>query len=301
MPYTMPDRYPCCFCECFASRLEFVPLLESGSAIAEVSDCERTPGAGAMLVSPRAHVETVSRLSEAQAVDLVHLVFRSMNAVYRAMRPNGFHTFCSAGVLVGQSQAHLHVQVQPRYDGRPYLFAPAEALPTIPLDERRAMARRIGRCLESDRTGSPSLRTIDVPPERLPAAEFGAVLEETPRFSALVHPQSRGFGAMIIVPRRPVSTFLLLSEAEREDLILLIVRLCRRIESVLEPDGLSVWWDTGRAANQAYADFIVELVPRFAATPYRHLHRGSLPVRTDDEHLRAASLYRGGILEPVQP
>jgi diadenosine tetraphosphate (Ap4A) HIT family hydrolase len=301
MPYKLPDHYPCPFCEYVAGRLEFVPLLENATAIAEISDCERSKDGGAILLWPKTHVETISQLSVQEAHDVAQLIFQTMSGVLNALRPSGFHTFCSAGTLVGQSVAHVHFQIQPRYSDRPYSLAPGPELPTITLADRELMAERI-RPHVTDRPQEELIhQLLDFRTSRIldigslsSKKEFDddLVIAETSHFVAMCHPQSRCYGAVLVIAKRDASCFLSLFPNERSDLLALITRITKAIESAINPDGLTVWWDTGHPANQSGLDFVAEIVPRFEKFPYKHEHRENIAIRYSKEDVDVSNLFR---------
>lgn len=307
MPYNTPNRFPCPFCESAADRLRHVRLAESAHAIAEMSDCERSPGSGAILIWPKEHVEQISQLSARQAVDIGHLIFRASAAVLNALGANGFHTFCSAGTLVGQSEAHMHFQVQPRYSNRPYSFAPARELPIVRLADRHAMSRRLSAHLSDLPQDLTVHRHVAFGSERMfdcheESARYpDTLVSETSHFTVMCHPRSRTRGALIVLSKRRAQCFLVLTREEREELMLIIRDLSRTVERALRPDGLSVWWDSGADANQAGADFVAEIVPRFEHISYTHQHRRDLPIRLDHELVDHASLYRSLLASKAVP
>ena len=298
MPYTTPDRYPCPFCESVSHRLEHVRLFESRHAIAEVSDCERTWQGGSILVWPKQHVERISLLSTQQAMDLVQMIFQASASVFNAFGPSGMHTFCSAGTLVGQSEAHMHFQIQPRYRDRAYSFAPAKDLPTIRLSVREAMAAELRAHGDGQPREEDVRRCIDFHEARMPgpgpraAIDPDLVLEETTHFVAMCHPQSRGVGSVVVMAKRDVGCFLLLDACERAELMILVRDISGAIERAVSPDGLSVWWDTGAEANQAGMDFLAEIVPRFENIPYTHQHRREMLLGNREDHVEAVTTYR---------
>jgi diadenosine tetraphosphate (Ap4A) HIT family hydrolase len=298
MPYKIPNHYPCPFCESAAYRLEHVRLLENKFAIAEISDCERSSNSGAMLIWPKAHVEHISQLSIEQAHDLVQLIFQASAGILVGVRPQGLHTFCSAGTLVGQSEAHMHFQIQPRYHDRPYSFAAAKDLPTIRISTRKLIASDIEsntNCQPKDLSVCEFMRFRDMQMlDRDGFADFyrDLVVTETENFIALCHPQSRGRGAVVVVSRRRALCFLVLSRHEREDLIILVRKIASAIENTLAPDGLSIWWDTGLEANQPGRDFVAEIVPRFETTPYTYIHREDMPFCDNEGLAETSHMYR---------
>ena len=301
MPYNTPDRYPCPFCESVAHRLTHVRLFENDHAIAEISDCERTQDGGAILVWPKQHTERISQLTDRQLGDLGQMIFRASASLLGAYRPVGMHTFCSAGVMVGQSEAHAHFQIQPRYTDRPYSFAPAGELPIIKTSDRANVAERLrpyGRELPQGRGALSSIRfrnrTLPRPSPRK-GMDPELVVDETEHFLALCHPQSRGVGAVLLVAKRDVTCFLELRPAERTDLLILVRNVARAAETIYAPDGLSIWWDTGEEANHSYNDFVAEVVPRFAGVTYvpeYRQDRDCIEAASHDSLVEAASAYR---------
>lgn len=274
MPYNTPDRYPCPFCESVVHRLTHVRLFENDHAIAEISDCERTRDGGAILVWPKQHTERVSQLTDEQLADIAQMIFRASTSLLRAYRPIAMHTFCSAGIMVGQSEAHAHFQIQPRYADRPYSFAPAGELPIIKMSDRSVMADRLRPHGSDEPQTSSALSSIRFRNQALSGSKPDSgmdpelIIDETKYFVALCHPQSRGVGAVVIVAKRDVSCFLGLNPDERLDLLVLIRNIARAVELIYAPDGLSIWWDTGEEANHAYNEFVAEVTPRFHGLAY---------------------------------
>lgn len=306
MPYSTPDRFPCPFCESLCERLEHVRLFENSHAIAEVSDCERSPDGGSMLVWPKKHTERISDLSDAQAIAVGEMLFASSSTVLNALRPHGMHTFCSAGSLVGQSEAHMHFQIQPRYVDRPYSFAPARELPTIPLAKRAAMATELRDYRDNDPQYDTVRNYLLFREGAIPAPSLRSgvrsrlVITETTSFVALCHPQARTIGAVVILAKRDVSCFVQLARQERAELMIAIRDVTRAIEAVTDPDGLSVWWDAGHVANQATDEFVVEIVPRFTDVPYVHQRRAEMAVAEPREHEEVAETYRSHLLQSTK-
>lgn len=301
MPYSTPDRYPCPFCESAANRLTHVRLFENDHAVAEISDCERTCDGGAILVWPKQHTERVSQLTNRQLADLAQMIFRASASLLHAYGPVGMHTFCSAGIMVGQSEAHAHFQIQPRYADRPYSFAPAGELPIIKMSDRAAMADRLlpfDNDAPQDRWALSSIRFRDMTlpqPSPRTGVDPELVVDETEYFVVLCHPQSRGVGAVVIVAKRDVTCFLELGTDERTDLMILVRNVARAAESTYAPDGLSIWWDTGAEANHSYSEFVAEVVPRFANVTYVPEYRQDrqhIEVAPRGELVEAASAYR---------
>lgn len=306
MPYDFPGCYPCPFCESLAGRLSHVPLMDNDYAVAEISDCERTVAGGAVLVWPKQHLERIAQLSDRQVRDIIELVYRTASAVLQALQPQGFHIFCSAGRLVGQSEAHMHFQIQPRYLNRPYSFAAAQDLPSIPLAHRAQLAAQVLPYLKIDTTEQVVYHSLGLSTNK-PSSALQLVsqhpdltVHETAHFTALCHPQNRGYGSLVVLSKSQAACFLLLPAQQRTELAVLIRDLAQLVETTLNPDGLSIWWDTGAAANQPGSEFIAEIVPRFKAIPYQHQHRTSISFGYGKELSDMAEVYRNNMTCPEQ-
>jgi histidine triad (HIT) family protein len=93
----------------------------------------------------------------------------------------------------------------------------------------------------------------------------------------LVPEAVRAAGAVVVVPRRHALTAMDLDGPEMADVAALVHRVTRAIESSFDPDGLNIWWATGRLAGQPVEHLMVELCPRFAAIPYKYLEWDEIP------------------------
>lgn len=299
MPYQFPSAYPCSFCEFFAGRFPFEPIVETPHAIAFVNTVDR--GSGGILVAPRRHVETISCLSGTEAAAVMAVLRQTFSAVVARYRPDGCHTWCSAGKIAGQSIAHVHFQVQMRVRGVPYSYAASTALAPVPIALREQYAAELRSVLESWGSGHPaSPRCIERPTATIAPYSGGAltweepdtVIWETAHHLAVVPERMRAPGALTIVPKREVGTFLELTEAEAEDLILCIRETARRVEQIHRPDGLSIWWDTGSVANQRFRHMLTELVPRHAGNPYRTVDVNEVPIASPSDRFAQAQRLR---------
>jgi histidine triad (HIT) family protein len=304
VPYQFPNPYPCPFCEFFSGRLPFEPIVETLHAIAFVNTVDR--GSGGIIVAPRRHVETISRLSGAEAAGVMAVLRENFRAVVARSRPDGCHTWCSAGMLAGQSVAHMHFQVQVRVRGVPYSYASSTALAPVPISQRKRYAAELRSARGSSNSGQPA----PLVPFECPAAtlapyprgalnwqEAGAAIWETEHHLAVVPERMRAPGALVIVPKREVGTFLDLTEAEAEDLIRCVRESARRIEQIHRPDGLNTWWETGSVADQRFRHMLTELVPRHAGNPYRYTDMNDVPIASSADRFVQAQRLR----EPSSP
>lgn len=104
----------------------------------------RQYGIGALLVIPKRHAPTVLDLEASEAAAVMRHVHRLAQALSKAFDPSGLNIFQNNGVAAGQTVAHYHVHMVPRYPGDPgeKIFHADEFEPT-PIEERLAIAQRI--------------------------------------------------------------------------------------------------------------------------------------------------------------
>lgn len=104
----------------------------------------RQYGLGAMLVIPKRHAPTVLDLEPAEAAAVMRHVHRLAQALAKAFDPSGLNIFQNNGIAAGQTVAHYHVHVVPRYPGDlgDTVFHAEDFEPT-PYEERVLIAQRI--------------------------------------------------------------------------------------------------------------------------------------------------------------
>jgi histidine triad (HIT) family protein len=141
MPYALPENPFCCFCECISERLPYFPLLETGNAVVFLNPRQRSEGS--LLVAPRRHVSTLVELTEKEMSDVLLLTRRTGEILLTKLQPDGLHTWCNCGVAAGQSEAHVHFQVVPRYKDVPYTFASSNELPFTLAHTLSALANKL--------------------------------------------------------------------------------------------------------------------------------------------------------------
>jgi diadenosine tetraphosphate (Ap4A) HIT family hydrolase len=122
-----------------SGRWAWEPVARTEGSVAFLNRRQRSRGA--LLVAPWAHVESVVELGPEGTLDLLQLAQQVIDRLEARLHPDGVHLFWTYGRPAGQSEPHLHLQVNPRYAGVPYSFASALDLPTTPQAERRALAR----------------------------------------------------------------------------------------------------------------------------------------------------------------
>ncbi len=101
----------------------------------------------------------------------------------------------------------------------------------------------------------------DCPFCRLPA---GAILAENESAVAFRDRYPVSLGHTLVIPRRHVSSYFDLDEAELLGIRRLLLRVRADLEASHAPDGFNVGVNVGRAAGQTVWHVHVHLIPRYA-------------------------------------
>ena len=132
----------CPFCEYLDDRVPcaFVTRTATVSAFLNRTQYER----GALLVVPNAHVATVMEAPEPMVAD-VHLEARRLaRRLIEVLGATGVNIFQNNGASAGQTVAHYHVHVVPRYPGSdPARRFRERDFDHTPFDELEALAARL--------------------------------------------------------------------------------------------------------------------------------------------------------------
>lgn len=73
---------------------------------------------GHAMVAPVAHVPTLERLDDAQSLDLMRAVRRTLSVLHTVMDPHGFNVGANIGNAAGAGiPDHVHMHVVPRWNG----------------------------------------------------------------------------------------------------------------------------------------------------------------------------------------
>ena len=132
----------CPFCAYLDGRAPcaFVTRERTVSAFLNRTQYER----GALLVVPNAHVATVMEAPEALVAD-VHLEARRLaTRLLERLGATGVNVFQNNGASAGQTVAHYHVHVVPRYPGSdPSQRFRERDFDHTPLAELQALAERL--------------------------------------------------------------------------------------------------------------------------------------------------------------
>ncbi len=142
VPIEIPQNERCPFCRVVEGQGRMAMLEELEETVAFLNP--RQYGLGALLVIPKRHAPTVLDLDPSEAAAVMGHVQRLARALTQAFDPSGINIFQNNGVSAGQTVAHYHVHVVPRYPGDPgdRVFHAHEFEPT-PMEERLLIAERI--------------------------------------------------------------------------------------------------------------------------------------------------------------
>ena len=142
MRLKLPHNEPCPFCEMLEGRREgpFVARGPRVSVIVNRKQFER----GALLVIPNRHVPSLLDARVSEIAEVATETHRVARAVVRAFEPAGLSVYQNNGMQAGETVAHYHVHVVPRYaDSNPRaVFSERDYEPT-PLVDFVAGARAV--------------------------------------------------------------------------------------------------------------------------------------------------------------
>jgi diadenosine tetraphosphate (Ap4A) HIT family hydrolase len=115
MRFVIPNCDTCSFCQDLSGSRECAFIVKNEHAAAMVN--ERQYEHGAALVIPRSHRESIFDITDAEIAAVYSLVKQIAQATTKAFGAVGVNVFQNNGVRAGQSEAHFHVHVVPRYPG----------------------------------------------------------------------------------------------------------------------------------------------------------------------------------------
>ncbi len=150
MPFPLPTRDPCPFCEYVArgvtSRgMRAAVVAERRLTLSFVDPRPMQPGH--VLVIPKRHAPTLLDLEPAEAREVIEHAREVAGALVRALAPEGINAFQNNGVAAGQSVPHYHMHVVPRRQGDGNRFGAAHTRAVSPEEDRFLMAERIRQAL----------------------------------------------------------------------------------------------------------------------------------------------------------
>jgi ATP adenylyltransferase len=113
-----PKDEGCFLCEAFAHGNDRERLvLQRGAACAVVMN-KYPYNPGHLMICPFRHVDELSKLTEAENLELLRLTSAAVEQLRRAMNPAGFNLGLNLGQAAGAGlKDHLHLHIVPRWDG----------------------------------------------------------------------------------------------------------------------------------------------------------------------------------------
>jgi histidine triad (HIT) family protein len=144
-PLTPYDR--CSFCDDLSGGRECAFVAQNELAAAEID--LRQYEAGAMLVIPRAHRESILDITPEELEAVYRLAQQVGRAATRALGAVGMNVYQNNGIKAGQHEPHFHVHVVPRYEASdPDRLFRQRDYPAVPLHEQHGLAARIRSALQ---------------------------------------------------------------------------------------------------------------------------------------------------------
>jgi histidine triad (HIT) family protein len=137
MVYRFPHK-PCTFCRFLEDPPLSVVIEETPHSLSFVPEIVRLEGA--LLVISRRHVRSSLELTSEESLDLLHTVRRAAAMIEQVFDPDGLNIWWATGVLAGQTEPHLHVELVPRHEGIEYKYEDMDQLPAWSLAARSAIA-----------------------------------------------------------------------------------------------------------------------------------------------------------------
>lgn len=107
-------------------------------------------------------------------------------------------------------------------------------------------------------------------------------------------------GAVLVVSRRHLPTFLELSLDESLDLLTLGKRSALALVSSHELEAFNFWWDTGVLAGQQHLHVALEILPRHEGDRHVFVKLDERPVMLPEERRATAARIRGAIADAFQ-
>lgn len=144
--FEVPAHTGCPFCDYLAgiAPCAFVTRGDLVSAFMNRAQYER----GAVLLVPNRHVATILDLDEELMRALYVEAQRLAQAMIGAFGATGMNMFQNNGVRAGQTIAHLHIHLVPRYSGsEPARIFREEEFPHAPMEELLGCAGKLHEAL----------------------------------------------------------------------------------------------------------------------------------------------------------
>ena len=105
----------CVFCRIVARQIPATVVHEDQHTLAFMDLGQVNPGH--VLVTVKAHADSLYALDEAQASAVLPAAARIARAIRDAFTPQGLSVYQANGKVAGQTVFHYHVHLVPRYEG----------------------------------------------------------------------------------------------------------------------------------------------------------------------------------------
>lgn len=112
---------PCQLCEYVAGRIPCEVLYDGPEILVLLNATNRAKGA--VVVFPKRHVKSLIWATQSEMAELNVVLRRFTDVIVDVYSPDALHSWCSTGVGAGQTEAHMHFQLAPRYAAAGYSFA----------------------------------------------------------------------------------------------------------------------------------------------------------------------------------
>jgi histidine triad (HIT) family protein len=130
----------CVFCRIVARQIPATVVHEDEHVLAFMDLGQVNPGH--VLVTVKAHAESLYALSDAQASAVLPVAGRVARAIRAAFNPEGLSVYQANGKAAGQTVFHYHLHLVPRYEGDGMALSwPVKNPPREKLEEYAARIR----------------------------------------------------------------------------------------------------------------------------------------------------------------
>lgn len=210
---------------------------------------------GHALILPRDFATyRLTDLARDELKEHIRMLHRVKDAFNQHFKPDGYNIGWNVGFDGGQSIAHAHMHIMPRYDAvnRAHHINPRGGIARLPLKEQPAFygRRHKGDLHRLEKTLLQSMPVL--------TRNDHAYAVPVPRDIAMTP------GHTLILTRRGLSSVFDLSAEEgvaQLDLALQVMNM--QSCSTTPPDGYNLGWDVGAAAGQLLSQTYLHVVPRY--------------------------------------
>jgi diadenosine tetraphosphate (Ap4A) HIT family hydrolase len=135
------SELPCQLCEYVAGRLPCEMLYDGKEVFVLLNATARARGA--VVIFPKRHVRSFLWATPSELAELNAVIRSFTSSIIASFSPEALHSWCSTGCGAGQTEAHMHFQLAPRYAAASYSFARSGQLQFAPIEQRKADALRL--------------------------------------------------------------------------------------------------------------------------------------------------------------